>query len=307
MAVWNTAPFVEEAVDSILGQTEWDLEFIVVDDGSTDGTAQILAGFDDARLTVIRQENQGVWAALNRGLREARGPLIARMDADDVAHPRRLQHQVDFLETHPRVALVGTACHKIDAAGRIFMLYAVPGDDRAIKQRLPHGNPFIHPAVLMRRVALDRVGVYRQHEAEDYDLWLRVSERFEVANLEAPLFKVRRTGESRVAKHENAIIESVRHCAERALERYASGRDAEGYPSLRRRPVLGLPLGDLRWSERGPYASTLCAWGDAVACEGPKAGPGPVRQGDAPRARGAEALARVRGVRARHPRPPEPP
>ncbi len=90
---------------------------------------------------------------------------------------------------------------------------------------LPHGNPFIHPAVLMRPGVLDRVGVYRPHEAEDYDLWLRVSERFEVANLEAPLLKVRRTGTTRVAVHEKAIIESVRHCAERALERCVRGQD----------------------------------------------------------------------------------
>ncbi len=128
MAAWNAGPFVQEAVDSILGQTEWDLELIVVDDGSTDETAGILAACDDARLTVIHQENQGVWAALNRGLREARGQLIARMDADDIAHPRRLQHQLDFLDRNPCVALVGTACHKIDAAGP--HLHALPRSER---------------------------------------------------------------------------------------------------------------------------------------------------------------------------------
>ena len=161
MAVWNEAPYVEEAVDSILGQTVWDLELIVVNDGSTDGTAEILHRYDDARLNVIDQENTGLWAALNRGLREARGELVARMDGDDIAHPRRLQHELEFLDAHPEVALVGTACYKVDASGRIFMLYPVPVSDREIKRRLPRGSQFIHPSVIIRRQALERVGGYR--------------------------------------------------------------------------------------------------------------------------------------------------
>jgi hypothetical protein len=160
--------------------------------------------------------------------------------------------------------MVGTSCHKIDATGRIFTLYPVPPDDRAIKQALTHRNPFIHPSIVMRRAVLDRVGVYREHEAEDYDLWLRVSERFEVANLEAPLVKVRRTGQSRVAVHERAIVESVRDSTRRALARCLSGRDADAGRPGKGRPVLGLPLGNLRWRERRPYAETLSAWGDAV-------------------------------------------
>ncbi|MGH7341984.1 MAG: glycosyltransferase family 2 protein, partial [Candidatus Rokuibacteriota bacterium] len=264
MAVCNDASYVEQAVDSILGQTIWDLELIVVNDGSTDVTGEILHRYRDARLRIVDQDNAGLWAALNRGLREARGALVARMDGDDVTHPRRLQRQLDFLEAHPRVALVGTSCYKVDASGRIFMLYPVPTGDGQIKRRMPHGSQFIHPSVLMRRQALDRVGPYRRQEAEDYDLFLRISERFEVANLEPPLHRLRRTGTTRVARFEREILDSARHCVERARRRCAEGRDDEGHPALRRRPFLGLPLGCLRWPERRPYARTLHALGEAT-------------------------------------------
>ena len=265
MAVCDDARDVEEAVDSILGQTVWDLELIVVNDGSTDGTGEILHRYRDRRLRIVDQENTGLWAALNRGLREVRGMLVARMDGDDVAHPRRLQYQLDFLEAHPRVALLGTACYKVEASGRIFMLHAVPTDDHEIKRWLPQGNPFIHPSVLMRRSALDRVGPYRRHEAEDYDLFLRISERFDVANLDQPLHRLRRTGMTRVARFEQEIVDSVRRCAEQARRRCTEGRDREGHPALRRRPILGLPLADLRWRERRPYARTLHALGEGLA------------------------------------------
>ena len=248
MGVWNEARYVEEAIDSILGQTVWDLELIVVNDGSTDETAEILRRYRDGRLRVIDQANTGLWAALNRGLREVRGGLVARMDGDDITHPRRLQYQLDFLETHPDVAVVGTACYKIDAAGRIFMLYPEPTDDRAIKRRLADANPFIHPSVLIRREALDRVGGYRCYEAEDYDLFLRISERFGTANLESPLHRVRRTGTTRVARFEREILDSVRRSKEEARQRCAEA---------------GL-FADLRWRERRPYARTLHALGEAT-------------------------------------------
>jgi hypothetical protein len=264
MAVWNEAHYVEKAVESILSQTVWDLELIVVNDGSTDATSDILRRCRDVRLKVIDQDNTGLWAALNRGLREVRGTLVARMDGDDVTHPRRLQYQLDFLAAHPAVAVVGSACYKIDASGRISSLYVVPTDDQAIKCRLPHYSQFVHPSVLMRREALDRVGGYRRHEAEDYDLFLRISERFDVANLDRPLHQLRRTGMTRVARFEREIVDSVRQCAQLARQRCIEGLDPEADPGRRQRPVRGLPLANLRWSERRPYARTLHAVGQAL-------------------------------------------
>jgi len=264
MAVWNEARYIEEAVESILGQTVWDLELVVVNDGSTDGTAELLRRCRDARLKVLDQDNTGLWAALNRGLREVRGHLVARMDGDDITHPRRLRYQIDFLEANPAVAVVGSACYKVDASGRIVMLYDVPTDDRTIKRRLPRFSQFVHPSVLVRRAALERVGGYRHHEAEDYDLFLRISERFDVANLDRPLHRLRRTGTTRVARFEREIVDSVRQCALLSQRRCIEGLDYEADPTRRQRPIRGLPLADLRWSERRPYARTLHALGEAL-------------------------------------------
>jgi hypothetical protein len=246
IGVHNEERYVGAAVESILGQTVWDLEVLVVNDGSTDATADILRRYRDARLRVIEQDNAGLWAALNRGLRDVRSPLVARMDGDDVTHPRRLQYQLDFLDAHPRVALVGSACYKIDAAGRILSLHGVPTDDRTIKSGLARCNQFVHPTVVMRRTALERVGDYRRHEAEDYELFLRISERFEVANLDRPLHRLRRTGMTRTGRLEREINASVTECADEAQRRCLAG------------------IRDLRWAERRAYARTLHAVASAM-------------------------------------------
>src|SRR5689334_8878938 len=115
MSVYNGVRFLSQAIVSILGQSFGDFEFLIVDDGSDDGSWEILqrhAG--DARIRLIRQDNRGLAASLNRGLAEARSPLVARMDADDVARPHRLQTQIDFLRERPEIVLVGSAVEIID-------------------------------------------------------------------------------------------------------------------------------------------------------------------------------------------------
>ncbi len=263
MSVYNGEPYLKEAVDSILGQTLWDFEFIIVNDGSTDGAGELLRSYDDPRIVVIDQSNQGTWAALNKGIQYARGEYIARMDADDISHPRRLQNQVEFLDNNRDVGLVGTSGYKIDAYGRVQELYRVPTTDTDIKCELPHGHPYLGASMMCRRATLDRIGSFRNCNAEDFDLWLRISERFPMMNLEEPLYKFRRTGNTRTALHEAEIIQSVITCRHEALKRYLQGQDSEGYPRLRHTPVLGMPILDLRRKELGPYSKTLHAWGDA--------------------------------------------
>jgi hypothetical protein len=135
----------------------------------------------------------------------------------------------------------------------------------ALKRRLPAFSQFVHPSVVMRREAVERVGGYRRHEAEDDDLFLRISERFDVVNLDRPLHRLRRTGTTRVARFEREIVESVRQCAQLARQRCIEGLDHAADPARRRRPILGLPLADLQWLERRPYARTLHALGEALA------------------------------------------
>jgi glycosyltransferase involved in cell wall biosynthesis len=189
MAVYNGEPWLGEAVDSVLGQTLADVELIVVDDGSTDGTLGVLDQRRDRRLTVLRQSRGGQTAALNRGLRSARAPLLARLDADDVALPDRLARQVAFLSAHPEVGLLGSGCHEISPAGATVRTLTPPAEDPAIRHSLIRANPFIHSSVMFRRAAVDAAGGYDESfaVAQDYDLWLRMSRVTRLANLPAPL------------------------------------------------------------------------------------------------------------------------
>ena len=185
MGVWNGAPRVREAIESVLGQTLGDLELVVVDDGSTDATASILGSFGDARVRVTRQPRGGLTSALRSALGLARAPLVARLDADDVALPERLEHQRDFLERHPEVGLLGTAAREVDATGREVGVVRPPTEDAALRGALIRHNPFVHSSVMMRRSALEQAGGYDPSfpVAQDYDLWMRMSRVTRMANL----------------------------------------------------------------------------------------------------------------------------
>jgi glycosyltransferase involved in cell wall biosynthesis len=195
MPVFNGAAYLAEAVESVLAQTYADLELVAVDDGSQDDSRAILEGYAerDSRVRLLANErNLGISATLNRGWREARGTYIARLDADDVALPDRLARQVEFLDNHPAVAVVGGAAIIIDATGRRGAIMRFPTRSAAIRSTLPRHNCLAHPSVTMRRAALEALGGYRFDHVEDYDLWLRISERFQLANLPDPVILYRR-------------------------------------------------------------------------------------------------------------------
>ena len=185
MGVWNGAPRVGEAVGSVLGQTMGDLELIVIDDGSTDATPAILASFRDSRLRVERRARGGLTSALNQALGLARAPLVARLDADDVAMPERLARQCAFLETHPDVGLLGTGAREVDPSGHEIATVSPPTDDAALRGVLIRRNPFVHSSMVMRRAAVELVNGYDAGfpVAQDYDLWMRMSRVTRMANL----------------------------------------------------------------------------------------------------------------------------
>lgn len=189
MAVHNGVHWVGAATASVLGQTLSDLELIVVDDGSTDGTADLLCTFGEPRLRVERQPRAGLTRSLNRALFLARAALVARLDADDVSLPERLNRQYAFLAAHPEVGLLGTAALEVDEAGREAGVVRPPEDDRAIRRALIRHNPFVHSSVMMRRALVEQVGGYDISftVAQDYDLWLRLSGITRMANLGEPL------------------------------------------------------------------------------------------------------------------------
>lgn len=192
MAVHDGAEYLKEAVASVLGQTFRDFEFLVIDDGSTDATPAVLASFADPRLRVVRQENRGLAAALNRGLYLARGKYVARMDADDVCLPRRLERQVAFMDRHPTVAASGTWV-RARGGGRT-QEWRYPTDPAEVRCRLLFHTVLAHPSVILRRDVLAREGLaYDEafHYAQDYDLWERASRRVDVANLGEVLLEYR--------------------------------------------------------------------------------------------------------------------
>jgi len=189
LPVRNGLPYLPASVNSILDQTYEHFELITIDDGSTDETRDWLAAraLQDGRLRCVDNPGRGLVDALNIGLNAARGVYIARMDADDIAMPRRLEKQVKFLESNPSIAVLGTQVLPIDAKGDpVSKVTSFPTDPASISTALVEkGCIFRHPTIMARREALLSVGGYRPAltYAEDFDLWLRMAERFDLANL----------------------------------------------------------------------------------------------------------------------------
>ena len=185
MAVYNAAPFVEQAIASVLSQTWSDFELVVVDDASTDGSLALAQSFDDPRIRLIRHErNKGASQSRNDALAAAQGELIAVMDADDVCAPTRLERQVEFLDAHPSVGLVGCGVYdNIDAGGAVLYTSFLPEDNESIQRALMERWCFLHSSIMFRKSAA--AGGYRTpfEPVEDHDFILRIVEHAEARNI----------------------------------------------------------------------------------------------------------------------------
>jgi hypothetical protein len=195
MPAYNAALYLDEAVTSILNPTFRDFEFIIINDGSTDDTVSILDKYEksDSRIRVHHQENQGMIAALNRGCRLARGKYIARMDADDIALPGRFERQLEYMERHPQIGILGTWIHNVDENGSVKGTWCPPTNSKMLKWTNFFGVCVSHPSVLVRREVMERVNYYRSDAAhgEDVDLWLRASAITDFGNVPEILCKYR--------------------------------------------------------------------------------------------------------------------
>lgn len=187
LSVRNGGGDLPKAIESMLSQTFTDFELIAINNGSTDGTRDYLDGIADPRVRVFHQADAGLAGALNRGISLARGRYIARQDHDDLADPSRIAKQVEFLDAHPDHALVGTRAEIWVGDKPSGRVHDHPTEDQVLRFDLLFNNPFVHSSVMMRKSALDRVGLYTTDPArqppEDYELWSRISRHYRVANL----------------------------------------------------------------------------------------------------------------------------
>lgn len=194
MSVYNDARYVGETVESILRQTFTDFEFIIINDGSTDGTKEVIESFRDPRIILVNRENKGLTKSLNEGIKLSRGQYIARQDADDISLPHRLEKQVTYMDDNPEVAVLGSSFRLINVKGKKIKDYHYPTTHDEIKKCLfAFQSAFPHTSVIFRKDKVQELGEYNERfvRSQDYDLWLRVCQRFEVASLSEPLVCLR--------------------------------------------------------------------------------------------------------------------
>lgn len=194
MPAFNAEDYISEAISSVLNQTFKDFEFLIINDGSNDLTETIIKSFKDERIRYISQSNCGVSATLNHGLQLAKGKYIARMDADDICFPDRLEFQYTFMQKHPDYVLIGSDVKYIDMNGEFLYVYRNIGhSDEEIRNRIENYCPFIHSTVFyIKEIALELGGYdLKAHTFEDYHLWIKFINKGKVRNFKRELLTVR--------------------------------------------------------------------------------------------------------------------
>jgi len=193
MPVYNGEKYLKEAIESVLHQTYTNFEFIIVNDGSTDVSEQIILSYSDDRIVYLKNTyNLKLIQTLNLGFSKAKGKYIARMDADDISLPMRLEKQVEFLEKNPDIGVLGTGVLLKTDKETTELLYHT--DDASIRFALAFYCPFIHPTVMLRKTIVDELPVVfdvNYVHAEDYELWTRLAHVTKLANLPAFLLEYR--------------------------------------------------------------------------------------------------------------------
>ncbi len=224
MPVYNGQRFLRQTLDSILNQSIGDFEVVIVNDGSTDGSRDILEQYAarDSRMCLHHFPKQGLVTTRNVLLGLARAPIVAPLDQDDIAMPRRLELQAAFLKAHPEIVCVGGSIEMIDEAGRYLTTLHLPCDDETIQNLLLEGHcAIVNPAAAFRRDVAVGLGGYDERAAlsEDIDMWLRLGEVGKLANLPEPTLRYRLHGGSASATHLNDQTERARDACERAWAR----------------------------------------------------------------------------------------
>ena len=207
MSVYNNEAFLGPAIESILAQSFTDFEFLILNDGSTDGSRAIIDAHAarDSRIRPIHRENRGLVASLNELVAKSRAPLIARMDGDDIALPERFARQKEFLDAHPDYGVVGCFTQAMDERGepQPWRNVDYPTDHAAFAAAIGKGPLLCHPSVLMRREAVTAVGGYHAafRHCEDLDLWLRLSTVTRMCSIPERLIRYRYSDQQVSSRH----------------------------------------------------------------------------------------------------------
>jgi glycosyltransferase involved in cell wall biosynthesis len=214
-AVYNSETYLKDAINSILSQTFEDFEFIIINDGSTDSSKEIILSYTDSRIVYVENEiNRGLIYSLNRGLSQSRGKYIARMDADDIAFPQRLQVQYDFMESHPDIGICGTNIENFfDETDKTFVT-RFPEDDQTIRAYSFFQAVFCHPTVVMRRSVIEENKIEYPKaffRTEDYALWVELLQYTKAHNIQSVLLHYRKHpgSETWISSHANVKNNNV--------------------------------------------------------------------------------------------------
>ena len=207
MATYNAANYLSDAVDSILNQSYSDFECLILDDGSTDNTLEILEQYDDPRLKIYTKDRcEGLPKALNYLLAQTESEFVARQDADDISLPERIKQQFEYLRTNQKVCVLGTRAHTIDKNGKTIGITPLPTN---VSEDLRHRNSVVHGSVMFRREIIVKSGGYDEFfgRGQDYELWQRISRCHEIAILPTVLYKFRQhLGNTRLSCGEEAAL-----------------------------------------------------------------------------------------------------
>lgn len=219
MPVYNSEKFLKDAINSILNQTLQDFEFLIIDDGSTDSSVEIIKQYDDSRIRLYQNNhNLGITKTLNIGIELATTPYIARMDADDISYPERLKLQFEYLEENPECALVSSHIQVISEDG--FLAYEEKFNAKYFYYNLIFFSGICHPSVMYRKDAVQNVNGYTTSYAEDFELFWQLSRKYEIHNINHVLLKYRLSEQSLHQKtkkseydqaHLKQMLRNIRH------------------------------------------------------------------------------------------------
>jgi len=193
MPVYNGEKYLKQAINSVLNQSFKDFEFIIVDDGSKDGSENIIKSFNDKRIRYYKKKHSGIANTLNFGIEKSKGEYIARMDADDICEKDRFKIQIDYLTKNSEIALLSSWASLINENNKVIGTYDyTPLSWKIIKLKSFFHNPFIHSTIILKKEILQKVDGYKNFKyGEDYELWTRIIYKYPCVNLPLKLIKYR--------------------------------------------------------------------------------------------------------------------